>query len=134
MSKLNEVIKVLEICTTPHCTCEGCPRRPTDDETDCSNDLMKDALALLKEQETDISNLNETVKNLLQQIEQLQFVYGFVYGGQVKEIKQLVRCRDCKHCFVDGDGIKYNICELLHNKVQADDWYCADGERKENAE
>ena len=34
----------------PYCTCEGCPRRPTDDETDCSDDLMKDALELLKKQ------------------------------------------------------------------------------------
>lgn len=48
MADIEKVIEVLEICTTPHCTCEGCPRRPTDDETDCSNDLMKDALELLK--------------------------------------------------------------------------------------
>lgn len=42
----------------------------------------------------------------------------------------VVRCKDCKHCFVDGDNVRFNVCELNHNRVQADDWFCADGERK----
>jgi hypothetical protein len=42
---------------------------------------------------------------------------------------QIIRCGQCKHCYVDGEGVLFNVCELNHNKVQSDDWYCADGER-----
>ena len=42
----------------------------------------------------------------------------------------VVRCRECKYRYVDGDNVRFNLCLLNHNKVQSDDWYCADGERK----
>lgn len=42
---------------------------------------------------------------------------------------EIVRCRECRHRFVDGENVRFNVCELNHNKVQADDWFCADGER-----
>ena len=45
--------------------------------------------------------------------------------------QELVRCKDCKYRFVDGDNVRFNMCLLNHNKVQPDDWFCADGERKE---
>lgn len=44
----------------------------------------------------------------------------------------IVRCKDCKYRFVDGDNVRFNMCLLNHNKVQQDDWFCADGERKDN--
>jgi hypothetical protein len=47
----------------------------------------------------------------------------------VKDAVVIVRCKDCKHRFVDGENVRFNVCELNHNKVQADDWFCADGER-----
>lgn len=43
---------------------------------------------------------------------------------------EVVRCKDCKHRYIDGENVRYNVCDLNHNKVQGDDWYCADGERK----
>lgn len=43
---------------------------------------------------------------------------------------EIVRCRECKHRFVDGENVRFNVCELNHNKVQSDDWFCADGERR----
>lgn len=51
---------------------------------------------------------------------------------RVTDDVEIVRCKDCKHCFVDGDNVRYNVCDLNHNKVQRDDWFCADGERREN--
>ena len=42
----------------------------------------------------------------------------------------VVRCGECIHRYVDGENVRFNVCELNHNKVQADDWYCADGERR----
>lgn len=44
---------------------------------------------------------------------------------------EIVRCAECKHCYVDGENVRYNVCDLNHNKVQSDDWFCADGERSE---
>lgn len=43
---------------------------------------------------------------------------------------EIIRCRECKHNYVDGDNVRFNVCELMHNKVQSDDWYCADAERR----
>ena len=44
---------------------------------------------------------------------------------------KIILCKDCKHKYVDGDNVQYNVCELNHNKVQSDEWYCADAERRE---
>lgn len=55
----------------------------------------------------------------------------------VDEIKKLpsaepvIRCKDCKHNYLDGIQVRFNRCELNHSKVHGDDWFCADGERKE---
>ena len=43
---------------------------------------------------------------------------------------EIIRCRDCMHCYVDGENVRFNVCELDHNYVQSDDWFCADAERK----
>ena len=49
------------------------------------------------------------------------------------ETKPLVLCKDCKHCFLYDEGnVQFNVCDLLHNKVQPDDWFCADGEMKDD--
>lgn len=45
---------------------------------------------------------------------------------------ELIRCGECKHNYVDGDNVRFNVCELMHNKAQSDDWYCADAERRKN--
>lgn len=47
---------------------------------------------------------------------------------------EIVRCRECKHRFIDGENVRFNVCELNHNKVQSDDWFCADGERRDDDE
>ena len=61
---------------------------------------------------------------------------GWVFIPRMKdaitiELKQmeLVTCQHCKHCFTDGENVLYNVCELNNNKVQSDDWFCADGEK-----
>lgn len=54
-----------------------------------------------------------------------------IYGDQGRIVGELVRCRDCKHCFTDGENVRYNVCELNYNKVQPDDWFCADGRKRE---
>lgn len=53
-----------------------------------------------------------------------------VKGGEY--VCDVVTCGECKHCYVDGEQVKFNVCELNHNKVQSDDWFCADGERRDD--
>lgn len=83
---------------------------------------VKMAIFLLKEQQ--------------EQIEQMNFIYGFVYGGQVKEIKELVRCKDCKHYRATPGYCAYDrIWQENKGHVWGmyckPDWFCADGELKE---
>lgn len=52
------------------------------------------------------------------------------YCATTVDAMPVVRCRDCKYRYVDGDNVRFNLCLLNHNKVQSDDWYCADGDRK----
>jgi hypothetical protein len=51
----------------------------------------------------------------------------------LKEQPQIVRCKDCKYCFVEGFVHEHNICDK-HEWIQGqpDDWYCADGERQDD--
>ena len=46
-------------------------------------------------------------------------------------VAELIRCRDCKFRYTDGEIVTANYCLLNHNRAHADDWYCADAERKE---
>jgi hypothetical protein len=92
--------------------------------------LVRDALELLKEQKETIDNLNETVRNLLQHIEDIgQYMTPI---GLVEDVKafvesrpQIVRCKDCKHWEQSNGHCPFN--SIFTN----DDWFCADGERKE---
>lgn len=43
------------------------------------------------------------------------------------EIRPLVKCKECKWSDVDSDGI---FCEQ-YGRVPKDDWFCADGERRD---
>lgn len=48
---------------------------------------------------------------------------------KIEYMEELVRCKDCKHRYVDGTQVRFNVCELTHNRVQGDEWFCADGEK-----
>lgn len=64
-------------------------------------------------------------------------IFGSVIADALKRLRELqpsveiVRCKDCKHNYLDGIQVQFNRCELNHNKVHTDDWFCADGERKD---
>ena len=44
----------------------------------------------------------------------------------------VIRCKDCKFRYTDGDNVTANYCKLNHNRVMADDWFCADARREDN--
>lgn len=46
------------------------------------------------------------------------------------DVVEIVRCKDCKHREYDGSPFCPWMCEIDGRNVP-DDWFCADGERKE---
>lgn len=45
---------------------------------------------------------------------------------------EIIRCKDCKHRYKEGEQVVINRCELNHNLVQSDEWFCADGVRRKD--
>lgn len=44
----------------------------------------------------------------------------------------VVRCKDCKW-WTQANAMHWGQCELSNGVCPNDDWFCADGERKDNA-
>ena len=95
------------------------------------NDLLgvlitaKSANALLKEQEQAMKEKDGTISNLIAQIKEISQCY-----------ERVVRCKDCINCIKEPNGELY--CDILAvgyeplgSKKVTEDWFCADGERKE---
>ena len=57
------------------------------------------------------------------------------YTFQCKALGELVRCGECKYCKIkhQWNAEPYNECELTRRCAE-DDWFCADGERKEQGD
>ena len=102
MPDMEKVIKGLEHCSSEE-GCRGCPYNKTESGHACSFDCIRDALALLKEQET--ANL-----------------YKCPNCGTWVSAENVVWCKDCKHAGED--------CEIAFHFGEKDDWFCADGKRK----
>lgn len=60
----------------------------------------------------------------------MKLLKAFADQPPLTDIIEVVRCKDCRYRYVDGENVRYNVCGLNHNKVQSDDWFCADGERR----
>lgn len=80
----------------------------------CKADAIKDALELLKVQKEELYKLDRENQLMLE---------------RMAEQPQIVRCKDCKH--------RYPLTKTCNNvdgaccqSYVADDWFCADGERK----
>lgn len=65
MADIEKVIQALEECTKYEYHCDKCPYKPTDDETDCSMELTRDALELLKEQDSEKKRILKIVWDTL---------------------------------------------------------------------
>jgi len=55
-------------------------------------------------------------------------VCGFV--GYAEDAGEIVRCKDCKHRYMDGDVTHYYWCRL-HDRPVDDTDYCSWGEESE---
>ena len=89
------------------------------------NSLIKDAIELLKEQYNDLEKAVECLSGLQAQITFLQGVCG--YHGTV--VRELVRCKDCKYYKPENQAA--SCCKVLRDENANENWFCADGERKE---
>ena len=90
------------------------------DNLHCEQELMRDALALLKEQER-IKLFNE-------------HEYLVKYTGDALQLlpdvmQEIVRCKDCKFKQDSSVAGRTWWCNRLE-KFCDNDWFCADGERK----
>ena len=47
---------------------------------------------------------------------------------------EIIRCKDCKYFLEDGDCFCENIEQYEHEKSVSPDWFCADGERREQCD
>ena len=125
-----KVIKGLECCTGLGCH-HGCEYL----HNGCTELLKKDALALLKEQVSQgvVDQIRWERDMALSQLEQIGKGLGSKMDDIVallKEQEVVIRCKDCKFRYFDQDNIPY--CELPDHEVYpSDDWFCADGIRKD---
>ena len=100
MTDIEKVHKGLE-CLVSMSSCIDCPYENNKNREHCLNNIGKDVIKLLKEQQNRIEVLRSEVKRL---------------------DVDIVRCKDCKHNNPFG-------CDK-HNVIVSDIYFCADGERK----
>ena len=117
MAKREKVIKGLKSCSEVDCT-ECQYGKEGHGHSDCIERLCADTLALVKEREQAMKEKDGTISNLIAQIKEISQCY-----------ERVVRCKDCKH--YDGDE-NSSLGTCLENGVcSTQEWFCADGERKE---
>ena len=130
-----KVIKGLEICANRvpgKYDCNKCPYEI--DGNYCEINLTNDAIALLKEQQQQIWELQDQVEYLTDKQKKKFFVYS---DGKITPLPDIVRCKDCK--FRQSrvsriiDGKECNLCEMVKGYKPAD-WFCADGKHKRGGE
>ena len=126
MPDKQKIIKGLEVCTSI-ADGESCPKDCPYYQKVCYgyNQLMCDALALLKEQEEQIDRLIEESASNAEMAEGMKEL--------LKEQEALVRCKDCKYCYFASNRIKSEQSDACgkHGIDVTQDWFCADGEAKE---
>ena len=144
MSDMKKVIKGLECCCE-HISgmdCNHCPYNEEYGVHNCNSELAYDALNLLKGREIVQVKLNEdgantewdndmmTIDDFIQELNIAIKQDGhdiYMKRDDATMIKQIiinnsniVRCKDCKHHLECDYWIEHG-----------DDWFCADGKRKE---
>lgn len=129
MADIEKVIKGLECCSNSQknrCEANSCPYWVS--ECCCIDDMLNDALELLKEQEDlgkELENAIELIHKKNARIEILNTV--------LNEQPQIVRCKDCKHCYFASNRIPCEqslMCAKTGSNITPD-WFCAYGEVKE---
>ena len=143
MADIEKVITAFKVCKSDNYTCSDCPYN---DES-CTNTLSADALELLKKQEEQIKNHDESLEKAREEIKWLRGMLKEQESKDrmfhaleddwkrlkelLKEQEAVVRCKDCKYSASDMACTHPNEWgnEVSRNDGNPD-WFCADGERK----
>ena len=90
--------------------------------------ILNDALALLKEQEGTINELQNAYGYLQKQFFEVQ-------DELLKEQEAVVRCKDCKFGKEAYDNMRCHKPGMkeYESDYHSFDWFCADGKRKEDS-
>ena len=129
-----KVIKSIEDCVFHNhdcvdCDYDGC----VFEHGDCRRDLLADALALLKEQQQQIWELQDKVEYLTDKLKEQKFLVDS--DGKITPLPVVVRCKDCewrgnkKKCILAFIADKQEFPLFFYD--QRGEWFCADGKRKE---
>ena len=125
MIDTKKVMKGLECCTEctnddPFQRCDECPYNDISISVqDCRAVLSAEALELIKE---------HTIET------QVQYNQGFHdgYNQAMSEMPEIVRCKDCKYQSEPELGYTFGTCLIRSGwSPVKDDWYCADGVKKD---
>lgn len=136
MADIEKVIKGLECCIREFDDiddnpCFKCPYSCQCQEGYISA-IKEDALELLKEQDTLLKEYRNTIKDGYEALTNATKI--------IKSEPQIVRCKDCRyatrHCCDSVFGNPLYDCKHVSQigrevKAQPGDWFCADGERRE---
>jgi len=140
-----EVIKALECCTDHdhRADCYGCYQEGPGFGIVCRENLMRDALELLKDQEDLTEAFNEAVQRCREYMEKCGAILTYNKKrlffadskGNITPLPEIVRCKDCQYaeqtmfddeyrCYYDEEN--ESGCKRLHKG----NFFCADGKRK----
>lgn len=124
MTDKRQVIYDIERCTShvPD-ACRDCSHYTGTVGFGCMEDLMSDALALLKEHE-------DSIRILISDLEDLQKEHDKLLDKKIPLItngQEVVRCKDCKWNSGTHD---FPYCQSQNVPISPD-WFCAGGERTE---
>lgn len=120
MSDFDKVVKGLEQCgMSSECIGRDCPYWhdvlvDAVKACNCTTELVRDALALLKEQDLDIEALKNTIQGMVEG-------QAIIAGDRRVDV---VRCKDCR---------QNNQCSIQFKFADADNpgnWFCAYGKKR----
>ena len=117
-----KVIKGLKCCCGTDMCFYRCPYHDASKKiTECTSQLALEALDLLKEQEEQIKNRDESLEKAREEIKWLR--------GMLKEQEAVVRCKDCENgAYVAAPGmLPFVKCGGIDHEL---DWFCADGKQR----
>ena len=109
------------ICHVPD-ACRDCSHYGHGEVIGCMEELLKDALKLLKEQEKELLEFIGAVAKLTAENEMLKMIYG--NPGEI--VGELVRCKDCKYYDSFSQECRNGI-----DGIMTPNFYCGNAERKE---
>lgn len=72
-------------------------------------------------------------QGFFEEVDNVPKFYDWLDEQPTVDAVQVVRCKDCKHFKKPLSPDMWGWCKKMDNKATVEDWFCADGERKDDA-